>query len=387
MEEKLLTSIQKLESWIETNHYKGFEPFDGLSSYLRPLTINNLFAERVLQQLILRCPIHIRPLLGIKPLMSTKGMGFFARGFIRMWKITHELKWKERATYCLDWLIDNKSPGYSGACWGNHFDYAARGGQLPKFVPTIVWTGLIGQAFLDAYEIFGDVRYLDIARSSCEFILKDLHRDNFEKGICIGYFPGKKTSIHNSNMLGAALLARTYSILKNKELAEVAREAMSYSCDCQLPDGCWYYGEADTYHWIDNWHSAYNLDSLRRYILSTGDESFLPNLEKGYIFYKTNFFEENGIPKYYFNKLHLIDIQCASQAIDTLCFFSVDDPDALPLAMKVAEWTIDNMQDRSGYFYFRKLKWKTVKIPMLHWGQATMFSALSHLYKKLLQGE
>jgi len=41
------------------------------------------------------------------------------------------------------------------------------------------------------------------------------------------------------------------------------------------------------------------------------------------------------------------------------------------------------MQDKSGYFYFRKLRWKTVKIPMLHWGQATMLSALSHLHLKL----
>ena len=46
-------------------------------------------------------------------------------------------------------------------------------------------------------------------------------------------------------------------------------------------------------------------------------------------------------------------------------------------------WTIDNMQDESGYFYFRKLKWKNVKVPTLHWGQATMFSALTHLYSKL----
>jgi len=102
-----------------------------------------------------------------------------------------------------------------------------------------------------------------------------------------------------------------------------------------------------------------------------------------YVFYKTSFFEGNGKPKYYFNKLYLVDIQCASQAIDTLCFFSADDPEAVPLAMKVAKWTIDNMQDKSGYFYFRKLKWKTVKVPMLHWGQATMFSALAHLYSKL----
>ena len=379
-----MDSIIRLNNWLEEHDFKGYEPFDGLSSFLRPLTFRKWLAERALQQLILRCPFNIRPLLGIKQQMSTKGMGFLARGYIRMWKTTHELIWKKKATYCLDWLIDNQTKGYSGACWGNHFDYASRGMQLPKFVPTVVWTGLIGQAFLDGYEFFGGERYLDVAISSCEFILKDLPRKKFEKGICISYVPFKKSLIHNSNMLGAALLSRTYSIVKRKELKDVAREAMSYSCSCQLPNGAWYYGEDNTYHWIDNWHTAYNLDSLRWYILSTGDEKFVPNLKRGYIFYKANFFDEDGKPKYYFNKLYLVDIQCASQAIDTLCFFSEDDPIAAPLAMKVATWTIDNMQDKSGYFYFRKLKRKAVKIPMLHWGQATMFSALSHLYSKLL---
>jgi len=385
--EYLISSINKLDNWLQNHDFKGYEPFDGLNSFLRVLTLRKCFLERVLIQLIMRSPFHIRPLLEIKPRMSTKGMGFLARGYIRMWKATHELKWKKKAIYCLKWLMKNKTKGYSGACWGNCFDYASRGGQLAKFVPTVVWTGLIGQAFLDCYELFNDKRYLDIARSSCEFILKDLPREKFKKGTCISYVPFKKQIIHNSNMIGAALLARTYSIIKRKELTDVAREAMNYSCDRQLPNGGWYYGEADIHHWIDNFHTAYNLDSLKQYILSTGDENFIPNLKRGYVFYKTNFFEENGKPKYYFNRLYSVDIQCASQAIDTLCFLSQDDPEALSLASKVARWTIDNMQDKSGYFYFRKLKWKSVKVPMLHWGQATMFSALSHLYSKLLLDE
>jgi len=385
MKKKIKKSLELLQRWVEKNNYKGYEPFDGLSCYLRPLTLRKWFAERLLQQLVLRCPFHIRPLIGIKPLMSTKGMGFLARAYIKMWQSTYELKWKKKATYCLDWLINNVTKGYSGACWGNHFDYTSRGSQLPKFVPTVVWTGLIGQAFLDGYEAFGDDRYLNVACSSCKFILKDLPRERCKKGICISYVPFKKMIIHNSNMIGAAILSRTHSIIKRKELADVAKEAMTYSCDCQLPNGAWYYGEDNTYHWIDNWHTAYNLDSLRWYIISTDDKKFLPNLKRGYIFYKNNFFEKDGKPKYYYNKLYLVDIQCASQAIDTLCFFSEDDPEALSIAMKVAMWTINNMQDKSGYFYFRKLKWKTVKIPMLHWGQATMFSALSHLYFKLCQ--
>jgi hypothetical protein len=56
------------------------------------------------------------------------------------------------------------------------------------------------------------------------------------------------------------------------------------------------------------------------------------------------------------------------------------------MAQKVAKWTIENMQDKTGYFYYRDIGWKKVKIPMIHWGQATMVSALGHLLSKLKIG-
>ena len=95
------------------------------------------------------------------------------------------------------------------------------------------------------------------------------------------------------------------------------------------------------------------------------------------------FFESDGLPKYYHDKPGPVDIQCAAQAIDTLAFFSDTDPECLELAMKVARWTINNMQGQDGHFYYRDLGWKKVKTPMLHWGQGTMFKALAHLLNKM----
>ena len=37
------------------------------------------------------------------------------------------------------------------------------------------------------------------------------------------------------------------------------------------------------------------------------------------------------------------------------------------------------MQDRTGYFYYRKYPLMTAKAPMLHWGQGTMYVALTML--------
>ena len=375
-------SLAKLERWVVDHDYRGYEPFDGLSSVLRPLTFRNELAERLLQQAVRQSPINLRPLFGVKPLDSTKGRGYMAWGYLAMLRDRRDDVIRARAIECLEWLIKNKSPFYRDFSWGNHFDYSSRGGQMPKYEPTIVWTSLIGNAFLDGYEILKDERYLNVARSVCDWILS-LPRDVNGTGTCLSYVKYQKSSIHNSNMLGAAMLARTASLTGDRSALPLAKEAMRYSCANQNPDGAWYYGKADKYHWIDKFHTGYNLDSLKRYIAYAGDREFEENLQRGYGYYKTHFFEPSGRPKYYHDRAYPIDIQCAAQAIDTLVLFSDQDPSSIELAWRVANWTINNMQDGSGYFYYRILPLKKVRIPMIHWGQATMFKALAHLLTKL----
>ncbi|MGH9354804.1 MAG: hypothetical protein ACRD10_01585, partial [Terriglobia bacterium] len=197
------------------------------------------------------------------------------------------------------------------------------------------------------------------------------------------YVPYEQRSIHNSNMLGAALLARVAAHTDDRQALALAKDAMAYSCMSQNADGGWFYGEEAKYRWIDNFHTGYNLDSLRRYIDSSGDREFEPYLQLGLKYFKRHFFEADGRPKYYHDKASPIDIQCAAQAIDTLAFFSDRDAESLELAGKVAQWTIANMQGRDGHFYYRDLGWKKVKTPMLHWGQGTMFKALAHLLGRL----
>jgi uncharacterized protein YyaL (SSP411 family) len=162
-----------------------------------------------------------------------------------------------------------------------------------------VWTALITHAFLEAYETFDNRRYLEVADSVCRWIMK-LPRNQTDKGFCIGYHhQDRAADIHNSNMVGAAVLARTGKHTGNQEYLAAAKGAMTFSCTRQLPDGAWLYGEASTNHWIDNFHTGYNLDSLLYYIESIGDQTYRPQLEKGLAFFKANFFEPNGCPKYY----------------------------------------------------------------------------------------
>ena len=381
----IFQSLKKVEKWVEDHDYKGYEPFDGLSSFFRPLTFGNLLLDRILLQLVRQSPINLRPILGVKPLDSTIGRGYMAWGYCIMFKLNGAQRYKDKAVSCLEWLIHNKSPGYKEYSWGKHFDFASRGGIYYEFEPILVWTVLIGQAFLAAYEAFEEERYLEIADSICKWIL-ELPRNQTESGFCLGYLKDDTDStVHNSNMLGAAFLSRMATYNGKKEYLKVAKGAMKYSCSRQLSSGAWYYGEDPMYQWIDNFHTGYNLDGLKCYIEYSDDNEYEDVLRRGLQFYMEVFFEKNGRPKYYNTRTYPVDSQCASQAIDTLANFAEYDEAALQLALKTAKWLIDNMQDKDGYFYYRQYPLIKAKAPMLHWAQATTYKALTLLMLKLNQ--
>lgn len=389
--EFLLKRIEKLDQWISKNNWKAFDPFDGINAGIfGSLVFDNHYLRIALQQTVRRFPFNLRPLLGIKKESSSKGMGFCALGYLKLYEVTKKEEYLNKANFCLEWLIKNFSEGYSGYCWGNHFSYESRGGTIPMGVPTIVWTSLIANVFLNAYEYLHEQKYFDVARSSGDFIVNDIGRHEYSDGsICLRYTPQKQMKpssdgyIHNSNVLGAWLLARLYQHTKEEKLRSLAKKSIAYTLKYQLPDGGWYYGEPKIFRWVDNFHTGYVLEAIYGYMKATGDKTKEERLIKGYKYFKSTFFEEDGTPRYYNYKTYPIDIQCASQGIQTLVNLREYDENSIELAEKVALWTIKHMGDPKGYFYFRKYPFITNKTPMFHWGQATMLSGLAHLLVNL----
>ena len=204
MEERLRTSSRLTHDWLVANEFAAFDPFEGLSSWLRPVAFARL-PRQVLQKSVRMSPVNPRPLLGIKPARSTKAMGYLVRAYLKLDLVDPERGYVDEALRGLEWLLENASPGYSGLAWGNHFDYQSRLFYLPKGEPTVVWTALIGHAFLDAWEHLGDERWLRAARSVVAFVLNDLERRPMGDGTCISYVPSGFTAVHNANVLAAGL--------------------------------------------------------------------------------------------------------------------------------------------------------------------------------------
>ena len=371
-------ALLKLEEWVIRSDWKAYDTFDGLSSPLVPFFTWNIPLLKIFwQQGVRRFPLNLRPLLGIKPGMSSKAMSFFAQGYLKLYQTYRDRRFLERAQFCLRWLMDNPSPGFKGYSWGNHFDYQHRAGSIPKDLPTIVWTGLIGHAFVDAYELLGEKRYLDIARRVCDFIVHEIGHSVFDDAIYLHYYPGATHTVHNSNMIGASILARVHQHIPDKNNIRMAKRAVRFTMQCQLPNGSWYYGVGRKFKWIDSFHTGYVLEALDIFNRCAGDHEYDENLDRGYKFYVGTFFEADGTPRYYDTKKSPLDIQCASQGIQTLLNLRRLHSDSVAIAGKVAHWTIENMQDPTGFFYYRKYPLITNKTPTMHWGQATMFAALA----------
>src|SRR4029450_13743129 len=90
-------SLNRVQRWVEEHNYRGYEPFDGLSSWFRTLTLHNLFAERLLMQFVPQSPVNLRPLMGITPKDSTKGRGYMAHGYLVRYKTTGKAEYLQKA--------------------------------------------------------------------------------------------------------------------------------------------------------------------------------------------------------------------------------------------------------------------------------------------------
>jgi len=379
MNEEIELSFKELKRYCEKEGFKGWDPYDGLNSKVfKALSLDKIRLFRLAWiQLFKRNPINIRQLLFVPKEYNPKGLGLFLTGYCNLYKVNPKEEYLENINFLAKKLIELQSDGFSGACWGYNFDWQSRAFFLPKKTPTIVATSFIASALLDAFEITKNNKYLDVAVSSANFILKDLNRSSKNEGFIFSYSPFDDTCVYNASLLGSKLLAHIYSYTKDEVLLEVARGSVIACVNAQREDGAWIYGELSIQGWVDSFHTGYNLECISEYQKYSKDTSFQSSIDKGLEYYLTNFFLNDGTPKYYNNKINPIDIHAPAQLIATLSRMGVFNNNKV-LVDKVLDWTINNMQnEREGFFYYQLKQGVSSKIPYMRWAQAWMFYAYS----------
>lgn len=394
----LVEVLKSLKDYCELEQFKGWDPYDGLNSKILmaiPGLKNNSFFRLAVIQFFKRNPINLRKIAIVPKDYNAKGIGLFLQGYcnlheavvnkpelIKTFGSSQEIEKQINDLATL--LITLRSKGdYHGSCWGYNFDWQNRTGfNFPKYTPTVVATCFCATALMSAYEITRNQQYLEVALSSAQFVINDLHRTESNRGFLFSYSPLKgHETVYNASLLGSKLLSWGYKYTGNEEYKKLAQESVKACCAGQQESGAWAYGMLPVQQWVDSFHTGYNLDALNDYERLTGDTSFHQYLEKGFDYYIKNFFEEDGCPKYYNNKKFPIDIHCPAQLFVTLvrlCKFNENKY----LAEKVFEWTAENMRSSKGYFYYQLKKGINSKISYMRWSNAFMFNALTCLCLK-----
>lgn len=166
MNELIEESLNRLSRWVESRQYRAYDPGDGQMSFLRTLTFGSQTLERVLTATVLCSSSTFAPCLGSNLTPRPRGWATWPGVIFDASRRLGPAPRPERED--VPRLVAGPpSPGYADLCWGNEFTFTIRAGWIPQAEPTIVWSGLIGQAFVDAFEILGDPRYLEAANSTC----------------------------------------------------------------------------------------------------------------------------------------------------------------------------------------------------------------------------
>jgi len=377
------TMALKLLAYCRANNWVGYDPYDALNSRVFKALpfLDFKLARLVLTQGVKRCPINLRPLLGVPRTPNPKGVALFLSALVRLSK-SGLPEGTETISPMAAMLLALRSPGQRYACWGYNFDWQQRIEIIPKGSPNIICSTFAANALLDAHERSPETPWLSAAVSTADFLLEVLLRRERGSKACFSYSLMGREEIHNANLLGAAFLCRVGRITGEQKYTEPALEAARYSAGKQHEDGAWDYGEAPTQRWIDNFHTGFNLVALRRVGVYAGTADFESSIRRGFDFFRSHFFREDGAPRYFHNATFPIDIHGAAQSILTLVEFRDFRKDNIDLAHKVLAWTLSNMWDPGGFFYFQKHPRYTVRTSFMRWSQAWMLLALATLLGK-----
>ena len=186
----------------------------------------------------------------------------------------------------------------------------------------------------------------------------------------------------------AEFLLKTGMETGNPDWIDFGNHALNYTLSNQMADGTFDYNgpPEQPANFIDNYHTGFVLRMLHSLWKLTGRDDVFTALDKCHTHYINSFFENQEIPKLLPHRKHRIDIHSCSESIYCLSLLSQTYPNDLELSDKVLNWTLSNLQDPGGYFYYGILKGRISgstyksKIPYIRWAQAWMLKALTARY-------
>ena len=365
----------------------GWDPYDALTSpiFRLPLLRSNWLLRFGAQQVVLRFPINLRPLLRTPRQLNAVTVGLYIQGLADLaaaGSIDHQQASNE-VSESISRLEQLRSPGWSGSCWGYPFPWEGRRGahRTEQNFPTVVATGMIVNGLHNAWKVFGTESARELIVDSARFVLDDLqHVDGDDQAWCWSYSPADHQAVVNATMKGSRLIAQAVDAGFDEPGAiEAATSSARWAAQQQQADGGWPYAVAgDPRSWRDSFHTGYILECYDTYRSLTGNGEFDETIERGWQHYRSTFFTDEALPKYFDKNPEPLDPTAAGQALLTLVAFGDTG-----FAASVSTAVVEQLGNADGSFRYRPrgARGRAGGVHYIRWSTAWMFAGLTSLVR------
>lgn len=206
---------------------------------------------------------------------------------------SHEDGLIDMAKHHLEWLANNTSKGYSGACWGLGFKWAAHKNIIyDANTPHTTHTPYALEAFHLYTRITGEQDYIDLIKSCYKYYENDVF-NMFEddNNLAVSYGPFKDKTVINatSYTLFAYSIFLEYFPENKKYIMSKMLKLFSFLQKSQQKNGSWYYS-TDENSFIDCFHSCIIIKNILKANSIVKLKDIETTVNKGYLFVCENFF-------------------------------------------------------------------------------------------------
>ena len=414
--ERYLPVLDATLEYARRREYRGPDYGDGMSSrLLQALPFENRVLNLVVQEVVKRAPVDVRPLLRVEHRRNYKGAALFAMANLNYGELARRASVTgagrgldgettgggsrldgdtagegsrldglavenpafdpvEEARYLADWLLEERIEGYSGFCGGHRHEIQHLHTKGVPSDPDIVSTTYAVRALLQASHL--DERYAEIARTAADFLVEDLNYREVEEGAKVDYHMNHPDDAYtvNAAALGAGMLVDLYDHFGDEAYRERATKILDHIAANQTEIGGWPYRlPADASHLsMDSHHNGFVVESFQRYRDLVGSDRYADTLESALAFYRNELFELDGAPNFDEESAYPRDVHASTQGM--LVFTREGD---LEMAERILRWVLANLQVEEGQFHYRKHRFHTKRVILMRWCQAWMSYAMS----------
>ena len=376
-------SLDRAVNYLALNNYKGWDPYDGLTTNVS--IIHRNYISRLLFFYFNKfSPVNLRKHFGIEKKIFTQSHMFLGLALVELGKCSE-------AEYFLKEIIaDSIHYEKEGChCWdGLDIPIQMRKSYKKRGAPNVISSELAARFILKYLKSTGRNDYklrevLDsVKRYFCEYMLV-----SYKGKIHFKYYDVTPDEIFvfNANANICAFLAEYDNYNSSTENKTIVYDVLSSLVNYQEDDGYWNYNinlKTEVQKKQVDFHQGFVLDSLLRVMNSYGKETFIENAyNNGLSFYYKKQFLPSGQGVYRYPKKYPVNIHNQAQGIVTFTKAALAGygDHFYEYAHTIARWTIKNMQDSDGHFYYMKCPFFTNKIPYIRWSDSMMVYSLSVL--------